>query len=623
MKLPAISKSILKLAAYGIVTTLVALGGLTACSGGSAGGGSSGGGGTPAPTLYTLGGSVTGLNTGSQVQFIVTINNASNSSPTTATITATVNGTFTSQPVVPAGGNFVLLVSSQPVGGQICTASNNSGTGVKANVANISVVCSATTFAVGGTVSGLLTGQSVTLLLNGDTGHPAVVNANGPYQFTATPVAQGSNYTATVEFSPFMSTCVLSNASATNVQAVATNVNVSCSQAETIVHSFSGGPSDGVDPEFALVEMNGVLYGSTSLGGAFGSSTGLGTVFAFPIASGGSYSLLHSFSGSTTDGACPQSALTVGANGTTLYGATCHGGAVNGANSGDGTVYSITPAGTESLLYSFGSTTGDGTNPYGALVQVADGTFYGTTAYGGTGGYGTIFHVDASGNETVMYSFGATVAHDGLHPHATMILGSDGQHLYGTTYSGGTCATGSAGGTVFSYTIGSTTAPTILYSFGCGQDGNMYVANFTGTQTDPAAQLLEVNGYLYGTTPTGGTYNKGILFKIPLSTPSSVESASYSFGATSQDPANPQAGLIKATSDGMFYGTTVLGGTSNLGTIYRYDPAGNTVTVMHSFAGAPNDGANPYAPLTQGSDGHAYGTTELGGTDNVGTIFQF
>ena len=114
----------------------------------------------------------------------------------------------------------------------------------------------------------------------------------------------------------------------------------------------------------------------------------------------------------------------------TLYGTTYYGGA-----HGDGTVFSITPDGTEKVLYSFGAPP-EGDNPHASLIDV-DGTFYGTTAGGGADGEGTVFSITPGGTEKVLYSFGATP--DGHNPQGSLI-NVDGT-LYGTTAGGSVTAT--------------------------------------------------------------------------------------------------------------------------------------------------------------------------------------
>ncbi len=152
---------------------------------------------------------------------------------------------------------------------------------------------------------------------------------------------------------------------------------------------------------------------------------GYGTVFK--ITTSGKETVLHSFGGSSRDdGGEPEAGL-INLNGT-LYGTTSVGG-----KNATGTVFSITTSGIETLLYSFkvfGS--GDGANPEAGLLNVK-GTLYGTTSYGGTFGYGTVFSITPSGKETVLHSFGGSG--DGNEPFAGLINVKG--TLYGTTTSGG------------------------------------------------------------------------------------------------------------------------------------------------------------------------------------------
>jgi uncharacterized repeat protein (TIGR03803 family) len=143
--------------------------------------------------------------------------------------------------------------------------------------------------------------------------------------------------------------------------------------------------------------------------------------------------VLHSF-GSSGDGANPYAGL-VNVKGT-FYGTTLSGGANN-----EGTVFSITPSGTEAVLHSFGGS-GDAYSPYAGLVN-AKGILYGTTFYGGANGQGTVFSITLSGRETLLYSFQGGSG-GGYHPYAGLV--SVKGTLYGTTYYGGA----DGDGTVFS-----------------------------------------------------------------------------------------------------------------------------------------------------------------------------
>jgi uncharacterized repeat protein (TIGR03803 family) len=177
----------------------------------------------------------------------------------------------------------------------------------------------------------------------------------------------------------------------------------------------------------------GLVVGSTSISAALGGVTSP-TVMLTVTAQ--VQSVLYSFTGGT-DGQYPQAGLIQGADGN-FYGTTSSGGTNN-----VGTVFKLTPAGAVTVLYSFSGGT-DGANPQAGLIQGADGNFYGTTEDGGTNNYGTVFKITPAGAETVLYLFsGAT---DGANPLAGLIQGADG-NFYGTAVQGGA----NGDGTVFKF----------------------------------------------------------------------------------------------------------------------------------------------------------------------------
>ena len=211
---------------------------------------------------------------------------------------------------------------------------------------------------------------------------------------------------------------------------------------------------------------------------------------------------------------------------------------------------------------------------------------------------GQNFHASAQ-LVTNLYSFGNRP--DGGYPRAGLVQGNDG-NFYGTTYSRGT----SNLGTVFRISPGG--SETNLYSFvGSPNDG----------QNPSAGLVLGSDGNFYGTTYHGGTYNSGTVFRINFS---GSETNLYSFGSSPTDGTQPPYGLMQG-NDGNFYGTTYTGWTSNLGTVFRISPDGGE-TNLYSFVGSPNDGQNPSSGLVQGRDGNYYGTTGVGGTSNLGTVFR-
>jgi uncharacterized repeat protein (TIGR03803 family) len=313
---------------------------------------------------------------------------------------------------------------------------------------------------------------------------------------------------------------------------------------ETVLHSFAGYPNDGTTPQASLIEFNGLLYSTTTIGG----TSDVGTVFSIDPATG-SVNILHSFG---TDGQYPQATLLAFKG--KLYGATSNGGA-----NGSGTVFAIDPStGKETILHAFGSGA-DGEDPYAGLIAVKH-TLYGTTQRGGDYGPGAVFSIDATtGAESVVHSFGN--GPDGMNPYGSLI--DVNGTLYGTTWLGGKgCWHDRCGnGTVFSLDL-ATGAEKSLYSF-CSQkkcpDGGL-----------PYAGLASVGGILYGTTVYGGAQSKdcgnvgcGTVFSIDPST--GAETVVYAFkGGT--DGHYPYGGMIAVK--GTLYGTTEEGGSFGHGTLF-------------------------------------------------------
>jgi uncharacterized repeat protein (TIGR03803 family) len=216
---------------------------------------------------------------------------------------------------------------------------------------------------------------------------------------------------------------------------------------EKVLYNFSGG-SDGGLPYAGLIrDSKGRLYGTTASGGGGvdvgACNAGCGVVFK--VSAVGAETVLYAFTGGA-DGAIPYASLIRDSEGN-LYGTTSGGGSASGSL-GCGVVFKLDNTGKETVLYSFKGYP-DGCNPYAGLVQDSAGNFYGTTAGGGAADYGTVFELDTSGNETVLYSF--TGGADGANPHAGLVRDSAG-NLYGTTLYGG-IATGPSGlGVVFELT---------------------------------------------------------------------------------------------------------------------------------------------------------------------------
>ncbi len=240
---------------------------------------------------------------------------------------------------------------------------------------------------------------------------------------------------------------------------------ISPSGTYTTLYSFVGPPNDGEWPEAGLVQgSDGNFYGTTYYGGTSTNCGPLGCGTVFRISPGGTYTNLYSFAGSPNDGANPKATLVQGADGN-FYGTTFKGG-TNCLSCGPGTVFRISPSGSETNLHSFfGSAnfaTNDGSLPEAGLVQGSDGNLYGTASVGGQRGWGTLFRINPSGTYTSLYSF-LGYPNDGAYPDAGLVQGSDG-NFYGTTGGGGT----SDNGIVF--WISPSGTYTTLYSFVASDD---------------------------------------------------------------------------------------------------------------------------------------------------------
>jgi uncharacterized repeat protein (TIGR03803 family) len=333
-------------------------------------------------------------------------------------------------------------------------------------------------------------------------------------------------------------------------------------------------------------------------------------------ATGYTYSVLYSFGTNSPDGYQPYKGVILDAAGN-LYGTTISGGAT-----GYGAVFEVDASGHESVLYSFCPELPcpDGYQPDAGFIQDAAGNLYGTTVSGGADGGGTVFKVDATGHQSVLYSFCSKPSCvDGARPEAGLIQDTAG-NLYGTTYQGGTntgCGLSGGCGTVFKVDI--TGHETVLYSF-CS------AANCMDGDQPEAALILDAAGNLYGTASRGGNTNStcsegasacGVVFKMDST---GHETVLYSFcsAADCTDGDEPQAGLIRDAA-GNLYGTTTFGGAKGGGTVFKVDTSGHE-SVLYSFCSVTScaDGYQPYAGLIQDAAGNLYGTTYDGGA-NIGT----
>jgi len=422
-----------------------------------------------------------------------------------------------------------------------------------------------------------------------------------------------------------------------------------CSWTATSNNGFinitSGSTGSGTGTVSYTVSPNANVYILT------GTMTIAGQIFTITEFGTGSPELvLDSFSSSNpTNPYNAQSGLVQGCDGY-FYGTSINGGTRN-----QGTVYRVDSVGNITVLWQFGSTNTAGVNPWVPLVLGRDGNFYGTTKSGGSNNMGTIYQLIPNGTNstlTTLWQFGSLGNDaDGAYPFHGLVQGRDG-NFYGTAPDGGVYGDGTVYQLIPNGT-NSTLNP--LWEFGSmandadgsdpqagliqGADGYFYGTSYSTVfkiSTVPGSLItmyqgsgVGLNGFyglvqgrdgkLYGTTAYGGTQGAGTVFQI--ATNGTSLNWSYSFGPVPPDGDQPEAPLVQC-SDGNFYGTTELGGTKNEGTVFRIGPSGPaTYTSLYSFLGTP-DGAQPQTPLMQGSDGNFYGTTQEGGTGGDGTVYR-
>jgi uncharacterized repeat protein (TIGR03803 family) len=317
--------------------------------------------------------------------------------------------------------------------------------------------------------------------------------------------------------------------------------------------------------------------------------------------------VLHEFTGGT-DGSDPDSGLVFDKSGN-LYGSTFFGG-----SAGWGTIYKLARTSTgmkESILYSFKGSP-DGASPEGPLVVTGTGTIFGTTVSGG-GGYGVVFELTPSATgytETVLHSFPL-----GQDPTSGGLIMDKNGNLYGETAGGGTYGDG----TIYEMKRTSTGFKYVpLFSFN-GADGNY-----------PSGGLIfDSAGNLYGTTASGGnTCFCGNVFELQKGTNNTwTESVLYTFTGYS-DGVNPESALAMDSSGNLF-GTTVYGGDTSCGggfgcgEVFELTNAGGvwTKTTIHAFTDTP-DGHAPLAGVTFDAAGNMFGTTSNGGNSGAGVLYE-
>lgn len=337
-----------------------------------------------------------------------------------------------------------------------------------------------------------------------------------------------------------------------------------------------------------VLATNGRMYGVTTRGGSYGH----GTIFEYnPITN--IYTNLYDFDRFVTGGQ-PYGSLIVASNGK-LYGLATLGGSSN-TNAGSIFEYDlINGTFTKKMTFNRAITGG---SPYGELVEANNGKLYGLTRLGGTNDDGVLFEYDISNNNyNVKVHFNNTIS--GEQPYGSLLSLQNGD-LYGMTYAGGSLGNG----VIFKYNT-NTNLYSKLHEFG-GVGGRL-----------PYGSLAEVGGKLYGLTSEGGTNNDGVLFEFDTITSTLSTKINFEELTLGKEP----RGTLHYHSNGFFYGTTTTGGVSSqLGTLFEYDPINDSITKKVDF-GSSLTGSIP-STLIQASNGLIYGTTARGGTIGEGTLFQ-
>ncbi|MGC2111632.1 MAG: choice-of-anchor tandem repeat GloVer-containing protein [Candidatus Korobacteraceae bacterium] len=273
---------------------------------------------------------------------------------------------------------------------------------------------------------------------------------------------------------------------------------------------------------------------------------------------------------------------------------------------------------TYSILHTFAGP--EGANPTGKLTLDGAGNMYGTTSYGGADYLGTVVrlqHKNSGWLVTPIYTFQG--GSDGGGPGAPVVVGPDGS-LYGTTRGGGDpgCYDTYPCGVVFHLRPPARAPASVIVPW---TESVLYQFTGHGDGVYPSGDLaFDQAGNLYGTTQLGGVYNGGSIYKLTRSNGGWTESVLYSFRGTG-DGEQPYRGVI-ADSAGNLYGTAAPDGTSH-GTVFELSPSGSgwIETTLYSFSGG-SDGGSPSSGLVFDQTGNLYGTTLYGGTGNEGTLYK-
>jgi uncharacterized repeat protein (TIGR03803 family) len=372
-------------------------------------------------------------------------------------------------------------------------------------------------------------------------------------------------------------------------------------QTFTVLHNFTGS-SDGGDPYGGLIQdASGTLFGATMEGGDPTCDPYHGCGVVFKMDTSGKETVLFAFPGyNHGNGYDPMGGLLLDKAGN-LYGTTEGGGGLE-----LGALFKVDASGTESIVYSFTGGRKDGANPYSTLIQDKSGNLYGTTSMTGSiscaQGCGTVFKFNPqTGKETALHRFNGSPS-DGAWPlYGSLLMDKEG-NLYGSTLNGGSVGCAKYGGGVV-YKLTPSGRETVLHVFtggdGCGGSGSL---------------AMDTEGNLFGTTIMGGKYNNGTVWKLNLN--SHKETVLHSF--TTAEGFYPWGG-VTMDAKGNLYGDIQYGGANGDGMVWRLSKSGK-LTVLHSFT--ESDGRFPFGSVYLDAKGVLYGMTRDGGAHGNGVVFK-
>jgi uncharacterized repeat protein (TIGR03803 family) len=355
-------------------------------------------------------------------------------------------------------------------------------------------------------------------------------------------------------------------------------------QTVSTVYSFSG--SDGEFPKPALAQgRDGMLYGTTYLGGAYDE----GTIFKLNPKNG---QLMTLYTFTFTDGEFPAGGLTLATDGN-FYGTSQLGGA-----NGEGVLFRVSPTGVYTVLHAFTGGS-DGNAPTTAPIETESGVLYGTS--GGAGGNGEVSalykFVISSGEFSAVYTIPSSFGNVPSPP----VQINNGDFFISTDSSPSGC------GSLLRITPAGVLKSSYTFSSCYSKQG-----------AEPNSIVAAADGNVYGTSSEGGIswVGGGTVFRDNPAT--GIVSVVHGFGSVPNDGINGD-GLMQAT-DGNFYGTTVEGGTPpDIGTIFKL--SADAYTILASFPSGGSTPPLPFAP-TQHTTGTLYGVTFAGGTTSLGSVYS-